>query len=192
MNESQHSDGSDLPGPIEVSPDPKRLRDGLAKRTGWRRRLFIRIRQPANVPGFFGDPPEELEFHFNKGVADLVAAMEGGGKVDLGTAEKAMAEAEAVYEETLTRLESAERRATTLQGAVAVAATVVVGSAGLVLNGSKVYGQGWKIAFAIGVLILLACLICCALSSLQRDWPRVPVRATWTQAFVSARENDSS
>lgn len=155
----------DPAGRIEVSPDPRKLRDGLAKRRGWRRRLFIRRRQPASVPGFTGDPPEEVGFHFNRAVADLVAELKGA-KTDPETAKLVLEEARAIFNEPVARIDSAERRATTLQGTVAIAGSLVVGGAGLFLDSSKIHGQGWRIAVAALIAGFLICLVGCAVRAL--------------------------
>lgn len=167
MNDASAPTAEDLPGPIQVSPDPKRLRDGLAKRSGWRRRLFVRFRQPANRPGFVCHPPEELEFHFNRGLAELVKELKGGQTVDPKTAALTLVEARAIFDEPVSRIDSAERRATTLQGTVAIAASLVVGGAGLLFDSSKVQGHGWRIAIAVVLAAFLVCLIGCAARALS-------------------------
>lgn len=159
--------GDGPPGAIARSPDPKKLRDGLARRSGLRRRLFIRLRQPANRPGFFGDPPEELPFHFNKGIDELVKQLKGARDVNEKTAVLTLAEAQAVFDEPVARIDSAERRATTLQGTVAISASLVVGGAGLLLDTSKVHGHGWRITLALTLAALLVCLIGCAVRALS-------------------------
>jgi hypothetical protein len=158
---------ADTIGKITVSPDPGSLRCALARRKGLRRRLFIRLRQPANVPGYHGDPAQELSFHFNKGLEELLDELIGGVEdVKEESARQTLAEAQAVFGEPLARIDSAERRATTLQGTVAIAASLVVGGASLLIDPTKIQGHGWRIAIAVGLGLFLACLIGCAIRAL--------------------------
>jgi len=75
-------------------------------------------------------------------------------------------EALATHQEPLDRIDSAERRATTLLGAVAIAASVVIAGAGLMLDSSKVQGQGWRVALAALLLVFVGCLAACAMRAL--------------------------
>ena len=95
-----------------------------------------------------------------------MAELKAGSQVDLRTAELALAEAEAIFAEPATRIESAERRATTLQGSVAIAASLFVGGSGLLIDPAKIHGHGWRIAIALILAAFLACLIGCALRAL--------------------------
>ena len=167
MTEPAPQEPPDPAGKITVSPDPKKLRDALARRRGLRRRLFIQCRQPANVPGRYGDPAEELDFHFNRALHELVDELNGDVEnVAEESARQTLVEAQAVFNEPLARIDSAERRATTLQGTVAIAASLVVGGASLLIDPTKVYGHGWRIAIAVGLGLFLACLIGCAVRAL--------------------------
>jgi hypothetical protein len=55
-----------------------------------------------------------------------------------------------VAQSAVDRAEAADRRATALGGTVAVAATLTVGGASLVLDRTKVPEQGWRFVFALG------------------------------------------
>lgn len=63
--------------------------------------------------------------------------------------------------------EGVERRATTLQGVVSIAATVAVGGGALLLDPAKVQGLGWRVAFAVLFGGLLYCLIATAYRATQ-------------------------
>jgi hypothetical protein len=67
--------------------------------------------------------------------------------------------ARARYDLVSDRAESAERRATTLQGAVAIAGSVTVAGGALLLDSSKVHGAGWKLAFGLALVALAFSLI---------------------------------
>lgn len=86
--------------------------------------------------------------------------------VDVGAAKATLAEAEATFQEPQDRIDSAERRATTLQGTVAIAAAVVTAGAGLLLDPTKVAGQGWRAALALAFGLFVFCLVACAVRAL--------------------------
>jgi hypothetical protein len=85
---------------------------------------------------------------------------------DVQVAKAVLDEAQAIYREPQDRIESAERRATTLQGTVAIAASVVVAGAGQVLDTAKFPGQGWRVAFTAVLLAFVVCLVACAIHAL--------------------------
>jgi hypothetical protein len=78
-----------------------------------------------------------------------------------------LTEAEAIFQEPVDRIDSAERRATTLQGTVAIAASVVVAGAGLLLDPSKVSDQRWRMVFSVSVLAFVICLTASAIRALS-------------------------
>lgn len=55
-----------------------------------------------------------------------------------------------VAQSAVDRTAAAERRATTLGGTVAIAASLTVGGAGIVLDAAKVPEQAWRFGFALG------------------------------------------
>lgn len=60
------------------------------------------------------------------------------------------------------RVDGAERRATTLQGSSAVAASLAVAAAGLLVDPTKIAGGGWKLLVALTVLFIVFALTMCA------------------------------
>jgi hypothetical protein len=94
---------------------------------------------------------------FTDKTADELAVELDTGDDDI--ADGVLEEAKAQYERAADRADSAERRATTLQGAVAIAGTLTLSGGGLVLDTSKIEGEGWRIAFGIGIVAVAWCLI---------------------------------
>ena len=70
-----------------------------------------------------------------------------------------LTDAQALFAEAEARGEGAERRATTLQGAVAIAASVLLAGGALLSDPSKVHGQGWRLCLALTLLIVTGCLV---------------------------------
>lgn len=141
---------ADETGPITVSPDPRRLRERRDRvPDGWVRRRYDYLFVPAEVPQ-----------HFTESLDDLIAKLPAKGPKE---AEAVLDEAKAIYEETLARIDGAERRATTLQGTVAVAASLSVAGAGLIVDADRTSDDGWRIGLALGLLGFLLCLVMCAL-----------------------------
>lgn len=66
-------------------------------------------------------------------------------------ADELLADAERLFDEADARVQSVERRATTLQGTVAIAAAVALTGGGLVLDPAKIHGDNWRTAFAVGL-----------------------------------------
>jgi hypothetical protein len=66
-----------------------------------------------------------------------------------------------------TMVAGVERRATTLQGVVSIAATVAVAGGALLLDPTKIQGLGWRIVLAILFGCLLYCLIATAYRATQ-------------------------
>ena len=62
--------------------------------------------------------------------------------------EELLEQARAMAQSAVDRTANAERRATTLCGTVAIAASLTVSGAGLILDRSKVPEQGWRVGFA--------------------------------------------
>lgn len=139
----------DSTGPILVSPDPEKWRhrrDKLHDRLDGVWRYVV-------VPA---DPPERFA---NESLADLAGKLR---TQDENLARAALVEAEAIYAEPHDRIESAERRATTLQGTVAIAASVALAVLGLLLSGSRIRGTGWRAGVAVLLIAFVVCLIACA------------------------------
>lgn len=141
--------------PERVTPDPAALRERRAKvPEGWRRRLYDYIFVPAEVPERFQ----------GQTVEDLAKSITND---DLDVARAVLAEAEATYTEPFERAESAERRATTLQGGVAIAAAVATAGFGLVVDPTKIHGDAWRVLFAVTLLAFVACLVASAIRALS-------------------------
>lgn len=60
------------------------------------------------------------------------------------------------------RVDGAERRATTLQGSSAVAASLAVAAAGLLIDPTKIEGNGWKLLFGVNAVFIVFALAMCA------------------------------
>lgn len=112
--------------------------------SSWARALKRDLRpEPSEPPRRFAEP----------------AAGELADKLADAPSEMLLSEAEALFAEPQARIESVERRATTLQGGVAIAATVALTGGGLVLDPTKLQGLGWRIAFASGLALLVLALV---------------------------------
>jgi hypothetical protein len=101
------------------------------------------------------DPPERFP-------QSLQILRERLATADDELANELLTDAERLFAETDARVESVERRATTLQGTVAIAATVAFTGGGLLLNPTNVSDDGWRTAFAIGLGILVVLLVATA------------------------------
>jgi hypothetical protein len=88
-----------------------------------------------------------------------------GADVHLQAADHLLEEAQAVWEARLERIRSAESKATTLLGTVAIAASLIVAGSSLILDPAKT-ASGWReAAMALLVLLLVCLLLCGAMAS---------------------------
>ncbi|MGA2453375.1 MAG: hypothetical protein ABSG93_07620 [Solirubrobacteraceae bacterium] len=78
-----------------------------------------------------------------------------------------LGEAREIFERPFQTTAGVERRASTLQGAIAIAATFVVAGGGLLLNASEIQTDGWRIAFAVVFVLVIMCLVFSALRALR-------------------------
>lgn len=78
-----------------------------------------------------------------------------------------LAEAQEVFRRPFETSEGVERRAATLQGAIAIAASFVLAGGGLLLDTTKIRTESWRIAFAVVIAIVIICLVFSALRSLR-------------------------
>jgi hypothetical protein len=175
-----------LPGAIDTSPDRARIRRRRAGLHGWQRSVYDYIVVPAEVPAQFNQP-----------LADLIEQVTSK---DAQTASTILGEAEAAFREASETIESAERRATTLLGTVAIAASLVVAGAGLLLDPAKVNSSSWRLVLAVSLAAFLVCLVGCGWRALavtgrifnfeQPGFERIHLRAkmkgTDAQAFRAA------
>lgn len=141
-------------GPITVSADPTKWRNRRGKVPSCLLWLWDYIFVPADPPERFATEP----------LADLAAKLRTDNQ-ELAAA--ILAEAEATYAEPQDRIESAERRATTLQGTVAIAASVALAGAGLLLDPGRIQGHLWRIAFGVLLILFVICLTGCAIRALS-------------------------
>lgn len=153
-NVSAPTDDDAVLGPIIRSPDPRRWRDRWLWVQGHcpdlLQRAYASAVVPADVPGGYA------AVHLNTLKEQLRTPCEA-------TASAVLAEAESAAAEPQERIDGAERRATTLQGTLAIAASVTVAGAGLVLRDDTIDAGGWRTAlaatFAAAVIALLACAL---------------------------------
>jgi len=138
---------SEAGGAITVSPDPKK----------WRKRR-ARVPQRLRPAWDYLVVPAEVPEQFNQSVSELAARLKSE---NAEVAKAVLAEAEAIYAEPQERIESAERRATTLQGTVAIAASLAI-AGGSLLTDTKIQGQGWRSLLALALLAFVICLTGCA------------------------------
>jgi hypothetical protein len=126
----------------------ERWREKLPEKSFWRRKyntLFLPV----------SDPVEFTEAH-----DELVGKLRPPASPSADERSKdILAEAQAALASTEARGESAERRATTLQGAVAIAASVLLAGAALLGDPTKIHGAGWRIGFALLLLAVTVCLV---------------------------------
>lgn len=126
----------------------ERLREKFPQESR-RRRIYDRVFLPV------ADPVEFTEKH-----EELVARLRpSAGPSAEERSKEILAEAEATLASTEARGEGAERRATTLQGAVAIAASVLLAGAALLGDPTKIHGGGWRAGLAFILLAVTVCLV---------------------------------
>lgn len=113
---------------------------GAVKRRWWWNRLFVQI----NEPFFFKDQSER----------DIFIRLLPARRRAVGVLE----EAQRLLEDDRARAEHVERRATALQGAVAIAATFVFAGAGLLLTAANPPSGIWRNLMAIPFGFTVLCL----------------------------------
>lgn len=148
-SQAEAAQPKDSTAPILVSPDPEKWRRRHEKLLSWLDGIWRYVFVPADPPERFANEPLD--------------ALAGKLKTqDENVARATLAEAEAIYAEPHDRIESAERRATTLQGTVAIAGSVALAGLGLLLSGSRIRGTGWRAGVAVLLIAFVVCLIACA------------------------------
>lgn len=85
---------------------------------------------------------------------------------DASIAQDILEQAQDLFREVSDRAEGAERRATTLLGAAAIAGSLTVGGGGLLLDGPKI-SEGWRIALSLGYFATVGALIGTALRAVR-------------------------
>jgi len=146
-------------GPITETADLPRQFFGFARMLGRiiKQRSLKPLRDYVLVPAKL---PEDFALESLPELAARLAAR------DEKVAKAVLDEALAIYQEPQDRIDSTERRATTLLGAVAIAASVVVAGGGLLLDPTKVHGHGWRVALSALLLAFVLCLAACAMRAL--------------------------
>jgi hypothetical protein len=117
----------------------------------WPRRRYDSVFLPIAEPTVFTEPHEEL--------VRLLTPRKIAGQWDEERTKEILEEAQSIFDQADQRGQAAERRATTLQGAVAIAASLLVAGGALLADPSKVRGDGWRIALAFGLVAVTFCLV---------------------------------
>jgi MFS family permease len=122
--------------------------------------LWHRLVLPLGEPEFYTEQEAELAQRLQ--VADKeVSAM-------------LLAEAQEIDRSQHSSAESIQSRAMTLQGAVAIATTLTLTAGGLLLDRTKIESHGWRVAFAIVLLLAVLAFIASgvrALGASSRTFP---------------------
>jgi hypothetical protein len=119
-----------------------------------------RLILPLGEPRYFREDEDELARRLKTSDTKLAAAL--------------LAEAEELARRPHADAESIDRRATTLQGAVALATTVALASGALLLDPTKLRSEGWRITFAAvlaGVVVAFVASGMRALGASSRTLP---------------------
>jgi hypothetical protein len=100
---------------------------------------------------------------------------------DAEVAAELLAEATDAHDRLRERVDGAERRATTLQGASAIAASLTLAAAGLLIDPTKLRGTVWQLLFGLTVVYITFALVMCAwratlASSRVHTWRAPPDR----------------
>ncbi len=133
------------PNPARAEDPEARAARGLA---AWVRRKRREV---------FFEPDQNVAF---EGTQDELRARLKTDDAD--KAEGILKDATDAFNRLQDRVDGAERRATTLQGSSAVAASLAVAAAGLLIDPTKVDGDGWKLLFALDAVFIVFALAMCA------------------------------
>lgn len=151
----------------------------------WRRRLYDRLALPVDEPTEFLQGETAL--------AAEIMPSSGDAEADAQRAAELLSEAQDLYARAEERADSATTRATTLQGAVAIAASLLLAGAGLVLDQAKLQGTGWRIVFALLLFgatfsLVMSGLRALGATSTIQVWHRPTATAIVRRAELSATE----
>ena len=105
----------------------------------------------------FFEPDGILGFHDTKD--ELRAQLQTD---DNDKADGILKDATDAFDRLQSRVDGAERRATTLQGSSAIAASLAVAATGLLIDPTKIRGDCWKLLFALNALYIVFALAMCA------------------------------
>lgn len=120
------------------------------------RQLFDRAALPVDEPTEFRIDAEAL--------AQQLMPEQGDADETTARAKEILQEAQSIFQQAEDRAAGATTRATTLQGAVGIAATLLITGAGLIVGQSALQGLGWVIAFAV---LLLGATVALAMSGVR-------------------------
>lgn len=141
------ADGSAAPGANALPPPPMHWTDKhrtKLKEGSRRRRSYDAFFLPVAPPTYFTDSKTELVKKLAPKTTEDIAA-------DDRRAKEILDEAQALYDGVDDRIAGAQTRATTLQGAAAVAASLVIAGGALLADPSKVQGSGWRLWLALAL-----------------------------------------
>jgi hypothetical protein len=122
--------------------------EGSRRRRWWWERLFVPV-----------DPPT----HLRQSEEQIATAL----KPSTERSEQVLAEAREAFNEPFERAENVERRATTIQGAVAIAASFAVAGGGLLLDTGKITSSDWRIGIGVAYVVVIVSLVGAALRALR-------------------------
>jgi hypothetical protein len=117
-------------------------------RRWWWNRVFVQVPPPAE---FLEEQAQLLD--------RLAAQEDRSGQV--------LAEAQAQFARPFETSDGVERRATTLQGAVAIAASFVLAGGGLLLDPSKIRSESWRLTLGALYALVIISLVFSALRALR-------------------------
>jgi hypothetical protein len=135
-----------------LPPDPTATRRRNARVPKRLQGIWKYLVVPADAPTRFIEPLDQLAANLETG--------------DVEHARTVLEDALAAHQEPTSRIESAESRATTLLGSVAIAASIAIAGGGLLLDPNKVPDQTWRVILAIGLVAFVLCLLGCAIRAL--------------------------
>jgi hypothetical protein len=81
---------------------------------------------------------------------------------DLERAQAILSEAQAGFDRMQDRIDGAERRATTLQGSSAIAASLALTGSALLIDPSKIHGVGWRLGLGVVLAFVTLAFVLCA------------------------------
>ncbi len=123
---------------------PKTIGSRFAWLRAWWQSVFLAVDEKTSFP----ESVDELRIKLATDDAELAADI--------------LAEAESAHLRMSDRIDGAERRATTLQGAAAIATSLTLAATGLLVSKTKLHGLGWRIAFGLAVTYTAFALVMCA------------------------------
>jgi hypothetical protein len=155
-------------------------------RSVYRERRYAGERRVGKVQQWFLPLPNRPK------VAPLDKAMlqQKAAEVDLECAPQLLEEAKTVWQARQDRIHSAETKATTLLGTVAIAASLVVAGSGLILDPAKVADAWREILIGLLALLLTCLLLCGAMASRALLKVHKVRRPQVSQALQRAKERD--